>query len=136
LGKNLQRRYLEEYEEKEREEYNRLVARKIEDGTLDYQRDRYPPDERFRNLHDPVADIATLSAACRENLWAQIPFSGSVIFPMPPATESECEEYFFAVSDIPEIIRFVKETGKLQFVLSSKPTSCEGLDYLVNYLFS
>jgi hypothetical protein len=128
----LDREYLQDYELREKEEYDRLVERRIQDGTFNFEKDRYPPDKRFINLQEPVA-LTTLHSANTKNLWAQIPFAGSLIISVPSYPKYMFEENLFPVSEIPEIIRFTKETGKLQFVLHDEPTCYAGLDYLDSF---
>jgi hypothetical protein len=125
----LDREYLQDYEQREKEEYNRLVETRIQDGTFNFGKDRYPPCERFVNLQEPVA-LTTLHTANEKNLWAQIPFTGSLIISIPSYPKSMFEEHLFPASEIPEIIRFIKETGKLQIVLHDQPTCYEGLDHM------
>lgn len=64
------------------------------------------------------------------NLWAQIPFCGSLILPLPAVSQRDYEKELFRVSEIPELIDFIKETGRLQIALSANPLSYVGLDFL------
>ena len=125
----MDREYLEDYEQKERNEYERLVVRRIKKEEFDFERDRYPPNERFVNLQKPVA-VTSLGTANVRNLWAQIPLCGSLILPIVPAPEPAFEQIYFKVSEIPKIVDFIKETGKLQIVLGARACDYEGLDHL------
>ena len=126
---SVDREYLEDFEQKEHAEYERLLKR-IKEGKFSFENDRFPPDERFVNLQKPVA-VTTLEGANARNLWAQIPFSGSLIILLPPFSRSIFERSLFKVSEIPKIIDFIEETGKLQVALSSADVlAYEGLDYL------
>ena len=125
----MDREYLENYYHEEHDEYERLVLKKIREGKFFLEKDKYPPDERFVNLQKPAAS-ATLPAAQDTNLWANIPFCGSLIFNLSPMPKFKFEEFFFAVSEIPKVIDFIKETGRLQVALNSSPLNYEGLDYL------
>jgi len=121
----LDREYLEDYEQKENEEFRRLVMKRIEKGKFDFKKDRYPPDNRFIKLHKPVAYIDDT-----KNIWAQIPFSGSLIIALTPVTRYDFERSYFQISDIPKVIDFIRETGKLQMVLAESPRWYQGLDFL------
>lgn len=124
----MDREYLEDYEEKEREDEDRFL-KKVQDGTFSFEKDRYPPDERFVNIRRPVAFSASEPPIYR-NIWCQIPFCGSLILHLPALPRDRYEEKIFKISDIPKIIDFIKETGKLQVMLNHLPTMYEGLDFL------
>ncbi len=123
----MDREYLEDYEQKERSEYENLEKR-IREGRFDFEKDKYPPDERFVNLQRPVA-LVSLEAANVRSLWTQVPFCGSVALSLMSLPQSLFERWYFKISDIPKIIDFIKETGRLQIVLSDPPTKYEGLDH-------
>lgn len=125
----MDREYLEDYEQKERAEYEALKKR-IREGKFSFEKDRYPPDERFVKLQKPVASVITLDTARIGNIWAQVPFCGSLILILTPAPKSLFEEIYFKVSEIPKIIDFIKETGRLQVAFSLSATQYEGLGYL------
>jgi hypothetical protein len=59
-----------------------------------------------------------------------VPFCGSLILLLSPVPREKFERMYFKVSEIPKIIDFVKETGRLQFALTGRPTLFSGLDYL------
>lgn len=121
--------YLENYHAKEDEEYERLVVKKIEENTFNFFSDKYPPDNRFSNLKRPVTD-STIIGCNAEDRWDQVPFSGSTILNLEACPKSIFEEFYFKVSEIPEIINFIKETGKIQIVLQQSAKVYEGLSYL------
>ena len=124
----MDREYLEDYEQKEHAEIERFL-RRIQEGKFDFEKDKYPPDERFVNLQKPVA-ITNLEGANVKNIWTQVPFCGSLIFNLPSFPRFTFEKNFFKVSSIPKIIDFVKETGRLQVVIKDSPEYYEGLDFL------
>lgn len=130
----MDRESLEDYEQKEKEEYNRLVIRRIEDGIFDFERERYPPKERFIKLQEPVAleamGLKQFATPYESNIWAEIPFCGSLIIILIPYKKPEFEKLFFETSEIPAVIDFIKETGKLQVVFGVDVRTYEGLDYL------
>jgi hypothetical protein len=125
----MNREYLMDYELKEKEELERLLLRKLENGTFSLERDKYPTKERFFKFAEPVAVFTPLLTETNR-IWATIPFSGSLVVEIAPVTKSEFEETYFEASMIPEVIDFIKETGRLQVALNFPATSYEGLDYL------
>ena len=127
----MDREYLEDYEQKELSEYKRL-ERKIREGKFDFEKDRYPPAKRFVKLQKPVA-LTSLEVANVRDLWTQIPFCGSLVLPLMSFERSWFEACYFKVSDIPMIIDFIKDTGKLQIALSDPPTQYEGLDHFDHF---
>jgi len=129
LGKYLDREYLEDYQAKEEEEYRRLVVKKMEEGNFDSIRDKYPPDRRFMKIQQPVTDTTIFGCDAKDR-WDQVPFSGSTVVLLPAFPPSSFEKCFFKISEIPKIIDFIKETGKMQIGLQQPPKVYEGLDYL------
>jgi hypothetical protein len=121
--------YLSDYEQREYEE-NNLFLKKIKNGSIEFRKDRYPPDNRFIKIKEPIASATSYLTISEDNLWAQIPFCGSLIAAIPPVSKQHFEKFMFKVSDIPKIITFIKETGRLQIILNSKATDYIGLDYL------
>jgi len=132
LGKHLDREYLEDYEQKEKAEYERLL-KDIQENRFSFEKDRFPPDERFINLQKPVSRFSGKSQHISK-LWAQIPFCGSSIIILPPISKFRFEQVFFEVSEIPKIIDFIKDTGRLQVALAKSVLMYEGLDYLEPFL--
>jgi hypothetical protein len=124
----MNKEYLEDYGLKERVEHERYW-RDIQKQKLTLGKDKYPSDERFVKLKNPVASLCVDNAEAR-NFWTQIPFSGSTIIPIPPIPLSYFEKCFFKASEIPKVIDFIKETGKIQIALSSPALVYEDLDYL------
>lgn len=123
----MRREYLEDYEEKEQSEYGKLINR-IWNGKFSFGRDRFPPDRRFVKLQRPVA--LTSPHGVRDNLWAQLPFCGSLIIILLPLPKSIFERVFFKTSEISKIIDLTKETGKIQIAIGGSAGSYEGLDFL------
>lgn len=124
----MDREYLKDYEQGEQRELERLL-KNIREGKFSFDEDRFPPNERFIKLQRPVALASPLSTNS-SNLWAQIPFSGSLIIYLPPFQKHLFEQYYCKVSEIPRIIDFIKETGKLQVALIIDIHAYEGLDHL------
>lgn len=122
----MDKEYLEEYEQKEKAEFDRFLE-KVHEGTFSLENNKYPPDERFVKLQKPVAVALSMT---EENFWVQVPFSGSLILLLEALPKSEFEEAYFPVSDIPDVIDFIKRTGRLQVGLSVYPHMYANLDYL------
>lgn len=125
----MDREYLEDYEQREEAEYKELVLKRIREGKFDFKKDKYPADNRFVNLQYPVA-LASYWSTNWSNIWAQVPFCGSLVLMIPPFPKRQFERELFKISDIPKIIDFVKETGKLQIMVHSHLHAYEGLDFL------
>lgn len=124
----MDKEFLEDYERKERELFQK-GCEKFDEGSSIFGKDIYPPESRFRKLQHPVT-LPGPSASEPDNLWAQVPFSGSVIFPIPAISQKLFELSYFQISEIPKMIDFIKDTGKIQIVLNSDPTHYVNLDYL------
>jgi len=121
----LDREHIEEYARLEHDEYEKLLKR-IKEGSFDFEADSYPPDERFVKLQRPVA----LCTSDVQNIWTQVPLCGSLIVPIMPLSQDRFEKEVFSIREIPQIIDFIKDTGRIQFVLTACPHHYEGLDYL------
>jgi len=66
-----------------------------------------------------------------ELIWSQVAFSGTVIFPLHPYPENIFgKDELNSSEEISHLIQFVKETKKIQFVLTALPTKYESLEYL------
>lgn len=124
----MDREYLEDYEERENEQYSTFLKR-LSNGTFNLEKDIYPPANRFTNLQNPLATASDLSGKIGD-LWTQIPFSGSLILRLSSSPPDLFERDYFKISEIPTIIDFIKSTGRLQVTLEEYPTHYEGLDYL------
>ena len=87
---------------------------------------KYPKEERFTKIQYPVARITPT------DIWSQIPLYGTVVINLPPKSQDELLEYshWGTDTDIQNLISLSKESGKVQFLLTSSPTDYESLDYL------
>jgi hypothetical protein len=92
----------------------------------------YPDNTRFTKTSSPLVLCDTnIYRYYGEKIWSQIPFAGTLVIPLNPSTKSNfLAEHSFDARDIDRMIDLAKETGRVQFVLSSKPTRYEGLDHL------
>lgn len=124
----MDREYLEDYKQREKADLAHFL-RGLQSGKFSLGKDKYPSDERFVKLQKPVAK-ASFGNTSIDKIWAQIPFCGSLLLLLPPLPLHLFEKYFFKVSQIPTIIDFIKETGKLQIVLHARIEHYVGLDFL------
>jgi hypothetical protein len=131
----LDKKFLEEYDQKEAEEikrWNRQLSGKDYDPDSTY----WPPSSRFQKLSEPVFFAfqaqAQLDAAAPGEIWSQIPFAGSLIIKLAPLKEPRLFKLFngFEIGDIPRLVDFARDTGKVQFMLSCHAKNFEGLDFL------
>jgi len=121
----LDKEYLENYERKEKEEHRRF-AKMCANGKFG-STDIFPPKERFVKLAEPIAMAVQLTP----NLWSQVPFAGSTLVMLCPVAKKQFKEkHGFEASDINRLVDFIKETGKIQFVIDWPPIAFEGLDFL------
>jgi hypothetical protein len=125
----LDKEYLENYEQEEYDEFERF-SRRMRKDSFSLKEDMYPPDKRFVKLQKPVSMVASDITSHLDNVWAQVPFSGSLVLLLRPLPRITYEKQGFEISEIPELIRFVKETGRLQLALNARPSSYVGLDFL------
>ena len=125
----MKKEYLENKTEKELENYNNYVKKLLE-GKTDCL---YPyPYSRFEKLNSPITNVENRCFDYdKERIWSQIPFSGTTLMPLINISKERfLEMHGFEISDIPDLIKLSKETGKVQFFLTSYPTNYEGLDHL------
>jgi hypothetical protein len=107
----MDRKYFVEYENNEQEQYEKYAS----------------ISERIPKLMGPVSNLTFSDSS----IWSQIAFSGTVVFPLSPMDETLFKKmYNISVNEIPDLVKFVKETKKVQFVLTDAPTLFSGYDYL------
>jgi len=118
--------YLNDYHEKEIEKFDLYIKSTPQDQLL---KKEYPPKTRFPKIHD-FFTYATMGL--NESIWTQAPYTGSLLVPLIPTKDPDVFEKFhkISISQIPEIVDFVKETGKIQFYLEGSPRDYVGLDFL------
>jgi len=101
-GEKLDSAYLEEYENRE----------------VDALKLNIPISERIEKLQTPIFNLVEDS----HSFWSQIAFSGTTIFPLHPIPSIQFEQAWnISVDEIPNLIKFVRDTGKIQFVLTAHP---------------
>ena len=126
----MNKEYLNNYAKEElyklEQHYKKIRANNIEDA------EGYPDKSRFSKTNNPLVLCETATyRQYGEKIWSQIPFAGTLIIPLSPATEENfLREQGFDVNDIDKMINLAKDRGRIQFVLPSEPTDYEGLDHL------
>lgn len=101
--------FIEKYQEEEERAFNRYKS----------------ASERIGPLRAPVFDLIP------SNPWSQFAFSGTTIFILKPCSQTEFKEsYKISPKEIPDLIRFARETKKIQFVLNRDPKDFQRFDYL------
>jgi hypothetical protein len=100
----------------------------------EYERCEFEAFTRYGNVSKRIGDLASpifhITGPC-SSIWSQIAFSGTVIFPLHPLPQSVFEKgWKISIDEFPSLIQFVKETKKIQFVLTAPPTQYEEFDYL------
>ena len=122
--------FLEDYEKKELERIRKFLKR-LEEGKVSLG-EIYPPKNRFIKLKEPIAFNPPGAP-----VWSVVPFYGSTIITLVPRSDkSKFDEFHnvigigFTSRDIDKMIDLVKETGRIQFVISSRPTLYKNLEFL------
>ena len=83
--------------------------------------------DRFPKLKTPISKTISPGSL----LWSQIAFSGTVVFPLHPFPKDVFEKgWNMSINEIPEFVKFAKETKKVQFILTAPPTKYSKLKYL------
>lgn len=118
-----------DYYQKEWLEWKRSIDR-MKNGRFSFISEIYPSKERFFGIREPIATVSDIGLNGTSDILAQIPFCGSLVLNITPVSKNVFEEIFFKISEIPNVIRFIKETGRLQIVFSSGALAYDGLDYL------
>jgi len=121
--------FLEDYEKKELERIEKFLKR-LEEGKISLG-EIYPPKNRFIKLKEPIA-----FSPAGAPVWSVVPFYGSTIITLVPRSDkSKFDEFHnlsegFTSRDIDKMIDLVKETGRIQFVISNFPTFYKNLEFL------
>jgi hypothetical protein len=125
----MNKEYLLDYQTKERDELDRFV-RKIQSKGLDPD-DRYPSLERLGIDHHPIVySVCSTYRFDKEKIWSQIPLAGTLLIPLPAFhKERVLNACGFDVSDIPDLIRLAKDTGRVRFGLADSPEYYENMEH-------
>jgi len=119
----MDKEFLLDYEERENEEKDKF-GRKFIEGKI-HKEDRYPPIGRLKLKHPYTKSIDG------ECIWTQIPLYGTTIINLKPTKKELFEKlHGFDIEDIPRLIDFSRETGKVQFSLAESPLNYAKLDFL------
>lgn len=123
--------FLEDYEKKEKERAEKYLKR-LEEGKV-CSDDIYPQKDRFKNLKEPIAK----SPLSGFPVWSVVPFYGSTLIPLIPRGDSKkfdelytAGKFGFSSKDIDKMIDFVKDTGRIQFIINFSPTFYKNLEFL------
>jgi len=124
------KKFLAEYDSRERSAEKKFLNNFVKGKVT-----QYPPSSRFGGLKEPIVHSdPQLHAYDKEPIWSQIPLSGTLIISIMNVSERMClKNNGFAPNEIPDLIKFANETGKIRFGLGTKPLNYEGLDYLEPY---
>jgi hypothetical protein len=125
----LNKKSLLEYEARELAENNKLL-KEIDSDIFHVEEDKYPRDERYPKIQYPTARIPFGRTSSLNSIYPQIPFCGSLIIQIPPLPKQTFEAEFGSLTEIPRIVDFAKDTGKIQFEIIAPPTYYEDLDFL------
>ena len=117
----MDRDFLNDYYKREQELFN-YELNKSKKGEF-----TYPPKKRFIKLMEPIGKSVGMN-----EIWSQIPFYGSTVIPLFPRNDKKEFEFIhgFNISDIPRIVDYAKDTGKIQFTLTTNALNYLGLDFL------
>ncbi len=129
MGEKLDSEYLRDYFLKEYEEWEKVKERILK-GKFDFKNEIYPPASRFTKIQEPITTLSAYGLNDLNDILAQVPFSGSVVINLTPLKEKDFNETFFDVKELPQVIDFALQTGKIQFVLGGYMEAYESLDYL------
>jgi hypothetical protein len=120
---------LEEYEANEWAGCIKLL-KDVKSGLFHVGQDKFPPDNRYPKLQTPSARIGFGRTSILNGIYPQIPFCGSLIIEIPPYPKRTYEAEFAPISEIPKLVEFAKDTGKIQFEIVSPPTHYADLNFL------
>lgn len=126
----ISKEFLDDYDQKETEcrlKFQKDAMRGDFSSCLSYFMDR------FHNVHLPISEphAKLLYRKELESIWCIIPLSGTTVMTLIPSPVADFEkEHKFRIKDIPDILDYIKETGKLQFVLRGTPSEYKHLDCL------
>lgn len=119
----MDKEFLLDYEGREKEDKEKF-GRKFIEGKINKE-DRYPSIERLK-LKEPYAK--SIDGEC---IWTQIPSYGTTIINLKPTKRELFEKlHGFDIEDIPRLMDFSRETGRVQFSLAESPLNYAQMDFL------
>ena len=123
----MDKKFLAEHHSKCRAEYKKYKKKLIKNPS-----EKNPAIVRMGKMRGPVImSEPHIYNYDKEKIWSQIPFAGTLIISLFNVPKEMCLlENGFEASDIPDLVRLAKETGKIKFGFQTNPLSYEGLDYL------
>lgn len=121
----LNKEYLADYHVRECESFDSFFSDLKEEKIGEFS--QYPSTTRFPKAEAPLALVHPLLS----NVYSIIPFYGTTIVYVTPNKKRVFQKQNgFSPDDIDKLVDFAKETGKIQFILSTHPLLYEGLDFL------
>jgi hypothetical protein len=120
----LDKEFLNNYSAKETEEVERILRLPLDESVQEYRK-------RFPRIQEPIA-----WSHGGMSIWPQIPLCGTLIVGLAPAAQDFANTKPFAAflgfdpEDVPQLVDFARNTGKVAFVLSKDPKEYAGLGFL------
>lgn len=110
----------------------RSIYRKWHKNLIKNPNEPHPIISSLGEIKYPIVQSEPhLHAFDGQKIWTQVPFAGTLLVSLFNVPKEMClRENGFEPSDIPDLIRLSKETGKIKFTLQTNPLEYEGLDYL------
>jgi hypothetical protein len=126
----MNRSYLEDYQAKEDEAFQKYTKDVLDQGivTAGY----YPSMNRFSKIRLPaIICDRSVYMTYREKIWSQVPFAGTLLIPLDNLQQQNLlAGNGFEPYEIPKLVDLAQDKGRVQFFLTSNATSYEGLDHL------
>jgi hypothetical protein len=95
----LNREYLEDYRQKEWDEWHSFI-RRMNQSNFCFGKERYPADQRFCKIQQPVTIMSPYGINGTDEILSQVPFCGSLVVEVLPISKPEFEKTFFRISEI------------------------------------
>lgn len=126
----MKKEFLEDYDAKENKALEKFEKRAIQEGIEKVG--RFPDNSRFKIINEPIVHYDRSCVVLdNDKVWTQIPFAGTLMISLfPVSKENMLPVNGIDPNDIPKLMDLAKETGKVQFGLSSSPLAYEKLDHL------
>lgn len=120
----MDRQFLADYSAKENEEDQRILRLPLAASVQEYKK-------RFPHIQEPVA-----WSHVGMSIWPQIPLCGTLMVGLAPAAQDFAKTKPFSAflgfdpEDVPHLVDFARNTGRVAFVLAKDPSEYFGLDFL------
>lgn len=131
--------YLEDYELRENESH-RKYYKKLKKGKKSACK-IFPSRKRFPKLKTPIANSTALIG--QQSVWSVVPFYGSTIINLSAVKDRQVFDDYcinglkigLDSRNFDEMIDLVKNTGRIQFILSDPAPSYQNLDFLESLFY-